>query len=260
MDREIIERAAGEVVRCRLAKERLAGLDGIRDEDAGYAVQALANARLEARLGPVVGHKIGGTTEAMRRLIGAREPVAGEVFAQTVHPTPARLSFGDFLRPGIETEIAVRLDRDLRPGDAPFDRSTVTAAVGEAMAAIEIVDDRYQDFRRVGIATVIADNAFNAASVLGEPRSDWRELDLAALIARTWIDGQCVAEARSDALMGHPLEALRWLADRRAALGRGLLAGTFVSLGTITPVQWLGGPCEVRITVDGLGEVALQLV
>ena len=259
MERDTIERAAAEVARRRLAKERLAALDGIRGEDAGYAVQRLANARLEARLGPVVGHKIGGTTEAMRRLIGACEPVAGEVFAETVHPTPARLSFDAFLRPGIETEIAVRLGRDLPPGDAPFDRSRVAEAVAEVMAAIEIVDDRYEDFRRVGIATIVADNAFNAASILGEPRREWRGLDLAGLVARTRIDGRCVAEARSDALMGHPFEALRWLADRRAVLGHGLAAGSFVSLGTITPVQWLDRPCEVRIEVEELGEVVLRL-
>ena len=56
-------------------------------------------------------------------------------------------------------------------------------------------------------------------------------------------------------LLGHPLNALVWIADRFAGLGRTLKAGRFVSLGTITPVQWIAGPCAVAIEVEGLGGV-----
>ncbi len=259
MNRQDVERAAAVVARCRLEGRPLAGLEGIAGEAAGYAVQEAANALLTARLGPVVGHKIGGTTVPMRELIGAREPVAGEVFASTVRGSPATFAFADFRRPGIESEIAVRLGRDLPAAEAPFDRRKVAAAVAELMPAIEIVDDRYEDFRTVGVATVIADNAFNAACVLGAAATGTEALDLAALRVRTFLDGRLVAEARSDALMGHPLEALVWLADRRAALGRGLAAGEFVSLGTVTPVRWLEGPVEARIEIEGLGEVVARL-
>ncbi len=259
MDAQQIERAAEEVVRCRLAGRRLAKLAGIDSEEAGYAVQQRANLELAKRLGPVAGHKIGGTTSTMRAMLGWSQPVADEVFEGTVQVSPGSYAFGTFLRPGIETEIAVRLGRGLPAADAPFDRAAVAAAVAEVFPAIEIVDDRYEDYRSAGAATVIADNAFNAASVLGRPAAGWRELDLAALEARTWIDGVLVAEARSDALMGHPFEALVWLANRRAALGLGLAAGSFVSLGTITPVQWLAGPAHARIAIEGLGEVVVLL-
>ncbi len=259
MNREEIERAAREVVRCRLGGRRLARLEGIAGEDAGYRVQARANAMLEATLGPVVGHKIGGTTAAMRAFLGAGEPLAGEVFESGRRASPAGFAFADFRRPGIETEIAVRLGRDLPAEGAPFDRGAVAAAVAELLPAIEIVDDRYEDVRCAGVATLIADNAFNAACILGAPLADWRGLDLAGLRARTFIDGALVAEARSEALMGHPMEALVWLANRRAALGRGLAAGQFVSLGTVTPVQWLPGPAEARIEIEGLGEARVRL-
>ncbi len=259
MDAQEIERAAEEVVRCRRAGRRLSKLAGIDSEDAGYAVQQRANRELADSLGPAVGHKIGGTTRTMRAMLGWSAPVAGEVFESTVQMSPGRFAFTDFLRPGIETEIAVRLGRDLLPADAPFDRAAVVDAVAEVLPAIEIVDDRYQDYRNAGAATVIADNAFNAASILGSAAAGWRQLDLAALRARTWMDGVLVAEARSDALMGHPFEALVWLANRRAGLGLGLMAGCFVSLGTITPVQWLEAPAEVRIEVEGLGEAVVGL-
>jgi 2-keto-4-pentenoate hydratase len=227
--------------------------------DEGYAVQAAANARLAATLGPVVGHKIGGTNKAMRGWIGFDEPVGGEVFASTVHASGVTLAHDNFLRPGIETEIAVRLAHALPARPEPWTRPEVEAAVGEVMAAIELVDDRYQDFRTAGPATIIADNAFNAASILGEPARGWRGLALDRLAARTFIDGALVAEGTSDALLGHPLAALLWLAERRRRLGLGLAAAAFVSLGSITPVQWLDGPAQARIEVAGLGVVRVTL-
>ena len=54
------------------------------------------------------------------------------------------------------------------------------------------------------------------ACVLGRPLLDWQGLDLAALTGRTWRDGALLAEGRSDALLGHPLDALAWLATKRS--------------------------------------------
>lgn len=226
--------------------------------DAGYLVQRAANALLAAELGPVAGHKIGGTTAAMRAYLGVREPLAGEIFACTVHADGAAVDRRAYRRPGVETEIAVRLGRPLPPRPQAYGRDEVATAVSGVMAAIEIVDDRYADFRRCGGATLIADNAFDAGSVLGPERALDPGIDLSTLRARTLRDGAIVAEGTADALMGHPLDALAWLATLRSAAGLGLDAGRFVSLGSITPVQWVDGPGTWRIEVDALGAVDLR--
>ena len=152
---------------------------GITTLDDGYAVQQRANALLEGRLGARAGHKIGGTTEAMRRYINVPEPLAGEVFASQVHDDGATVRRSDFVRLGIETEIAVRLAHDLPPQPAPYARDDAARAVAGCMASIELVDDRYDDFTAIGGPTQIADNAFDAGVVLGRPRADWQGLDLA---------------------------------------------------------------------------------
>lgn len=259
MDEQVLAAAAERVARCRLKREPLPRLDGVSSLLDGYAVQERANALLERHLGHRVGHKIGGTTETMRRYIRAPEPLAGEIFERQVHEDGGTVARADFRRLGIETEIAVRLALALPPRPLPYSRAEVGEAVGEMMAAIEIVDDRYTDFTTVGAATLIADNAFDAGSVLGSPAPDWRRLDLAALTARTFEDGTLLATGRSDALLGHPLDALAWLADHRSSLGLGLAAGNFVSLGSITAVHWVTRPATFRIVVEGLGEVSLTV-
>ena len=259
MDDTTLSEAAELVVKARLGRRKLAHLAGVTSLDEGYTVQQRANTILQRQLGPRVGHKIGGTTENMRRYINVPEPLAGEVFASQVHADGAIVRRGEFVRLGIESEIAVRLARDLPPRPAPYTRGEVVLAVAACMASIELVDDRYDDFATIGGPTQIADNAFDAGVVLGRPRPDWHGLDLAALTVRTWCDGVLLAEGRSDALLGHPLDALAWLATKRSSLGLGLAAGSFVSLGTITPVQWADSPHHFRVEVEGLGEVAVTV-
>jgi 2-keto-4-pentenoate hydratase len=255
MARDHVEAAAALVARARLEGTPLPRLEALATLEDGYAAQARANATLEERLGPRVGHKIGGTTGPMRAYINVPEPVAGEIFATIVHPDRAVLRVADYRRAGVETEIAVRLGRDLPPRDEPYTPEDVADAVDALMAAIEIVDDRYEDFRTAGAPTLIADNAFDAGSVLGAPARGLAPLDAGRLRARTLVDGREVATGTSDALLGHPMDALAWLASRRSDLGLGLEAGSFVSLGSITAVQWVAGPARYRIEVEALGAV-----
>ena len=254
--RDVIE----ALLAARTGTAPLARLPGLRSLEDGYRLQRRANAALAARFGPPVAWKIGGTSEAMRHYIGSPEPVFGAVFANTVHRSGARLERASFRRLGLESEIAVRLARDLPLREPPHGIADVLPAVGGLFAAIELVDDRYQDFTAVGAPTIVADNAFNAGLVLGRPTRDAGGRDLARLRVRTLVGGRIVAEAESSALMGHPLAALAWLADRAARLGWRLERGCIVSLGTITPVQWIDGPCRLRAEVEGIGAVEVRIV
>lgn len=259
MDKWTLNEAARKVVAARLGRRRLERLPGVDALADGYAVQQVANARLEGELGPRVGHKIGGTTEAMRRYINVPEPLAGEVFARQLHEDGAVVARQDFVRLGIETEIAVRLGIDLPPRAAPYGREDVALAVTACMPSIELVDDRYLDFATLGGATQIADNVFDAGIVVGLPVADWRKLDLAGLQARTYRDGDLLAEGSSDSLLGHPLDALAWIASKRSELRLGLTAGSVVTLGSMTPVQWADEPGAYRIEVAGLGSVTVTV-
>lgn len=252
--------AAATVIRHRLTGTPLARIPGLSTLDQGYAVQALANRGLAKALGPVVGLKIGGTAENTRRLINVEEPILGEVFASTVQRSPARLPRAAFVKPGIETEIAVRLGRDLPARAQPYTREEAAAAIATVLAAVEVVDDRYLDFKTVGGPTLAADNVYNAASVLGEEKLFDPALALDRLAARTLVDGREVATGTGAALLGHPLDALLFAVEKRRRLGRGLEAGTFVSLGTMTMPQWAEGPATYRIEVEALGSVELAIV
>jgi 2-keto-4-pentenoate hydratase len=230
-----------------------------REEDA-YALQAAVNALLAGtRLGVVAGHKIGCTTSVMQSFLGINSPCAGEVFSGTVLRGAGAVARSGYRKLGVECEIAVEIGRDIEPRPEAHTRQSVAAHVGAVMAGIEIVDDRYEDYRTLGVHTLIADNFFNAGCVLGAPVTNWRRLDLSALTGLMRINGSEVGRGTGAAVMGHPFEALAWLANARGMRGQGLRRGEFVFLGSLVETKWLNAGDSVAIEIEGLGEASLEV-
>jgi 2-keto-4-pentenoate hydratase len=195
----------------------------------------------------------------MQRFLGIPNPCAGEVLEKTVLHRAGRVPRSGFVKLGVECEIAVELSRDIYPQDAPFTRDSVANSVGAVMAAIEIVDDRYADYRTLGVPTLIADDFFDAGCVLGDPVYAWREIDLTAISGATSINGAEVGRGTGALVMEHPLEALAWLARSRAMRGMGLRKGAFVLLGSVVETRWLDAGDEARVEIEGLGALNLNV-
>ncbi len=229
--------------------------DGVapRTEAEGAAVQRLIAERAGA--GSPGGFKIGATAKRMQEYLGLSGPAAGFMAIGNLYRSGATVRFADFLRPGVECEIAVRLAHDLPPG--PCTQEAAAAAVGDVMAAIEIVENRYGDLVAFGTPSLIADQVYHAAAVLGEPGiEDWRALDLATLRGRFMVDGHLRDQGVGADLLGHPLNCLAWLASSSvAAAFDGLKAGQVIMLGSVTPPIWLTGPARVTVEFDSLPPV-----
>lgn len=206
--------------------------------------------------GTVVGTKIGCTTQVMQEFLGMTHPCSGAIFDSTVSHIEGRLEFDSFLHVGVECEIAARLGSPIRASDAPHSIESIAASVQSVHAAIEIVDDRYVDFvnREPDWRTWVADDFFGAGIVLGEPVKDWQSLDLPALRGVMRINGEEVGAGHGrDIINGHPLEALVWLANEQAKLGRGLPHDWIVMLGSVVQTKWVGRNDVVEVALDGLG-------
>ncbi|MSQ59959.1 MAG: hydratase [Betaproteobacteria bacterium] len=257
-----IGQAAQFIASHRLARLPLPALDpSIRplSEAAAYDVQEQLHDALAARgQGAIAGHKIGCTTAVMQAFLRIPNPCAGGVFSSTVRHRRAVFAHGDFLHVGVECEIVVWMDADLPPASAPYDRQSVAEAVGACSAGMELVDDRYVDYKSLDTPTLIADDFFDAAVVIGEPYRDWRSLDLSALGGTTRINDREVGKGRGSDVMGHPLEALAWLAKSLARRGQFLRKGQFVFTGSLVETKWVNRGDHVVMEVDGLGSVEAE--
>jgi 2-keto-4-pentenoate hydratase len=252
------ERAAALLAAHRLEGRPFGGFDEDvrpRDSDEAYAVQAaLDDALGTARGDAQVGWKIGCTTPTMQEYLGIHEPAAGRIRASTVQTGPGSVRHADLCRPGVECELAVRLARDLA-GDA--DRAEATAAIGAVMAAIEIVDDRYVDWRALAAPTLTADDFFGAGCVLGREDVGWRDLDLGRVSASMRVNGREIGAGVGADILGDPLAALVWLVNGPAR-ETGLPAGSIVMLGSLVQTHWVERGDVVRIENDPFGSVSVS--
>ena len=220
------------------------------DLDEAYRVREAYEAIEAPRRGPVVGYKIGLTTPVMQRLCGVDEPCYGAMFASEIRNSPAEIRVGDYCRVGIETEIAMRLGADLPDGGG---RERVVAAVESCMAAIEVLEDLRHDYKRLSARSMVAGNVWNEGCVLGVPVADWRKLDLATATSRLTINGKEIGGGKGADVMGNPLNALSWLADKLAADGRPLRRGMVVMTGSMVPIQFPNAGDHAVVEVSGLG-------
>jgi 2-keto-4-pentenoate hydratase len=226
-----------------------------RDEAEGYEIQRAVRDLLLPQFGAMVGYKIGCTSAVMQQYLGIPHPCAGSVFAKGIHESGASLRAGDFVRVGVECEIAVRLERDLAASQAPFTADTVARAIEAYLPAIEIVDDRYVDWQTIGAPTLVADDFFAAGCVLGTPVARSAVPDLLDVVGRAVVNGVEVAHGTGADVLGHPHNALAWLANHLAAGGNSLHAGQLVLTGSLVKTIWLNIGDEVMMDLSGLGTV-----
>ena len=225
-------------------------------EDA-YAIQQRLIAR---RLGAgerVVGKKIGVTSQAVMNMLGVFQPDFGILLDGMVYNEGQPIEARTLIQPKAEGEIAFVLKKDLMgPGVTAAD---VMAATEGVMACFEIVDSRIRDWK-IQIQDTVADNASCGVFVLGDRLVDPRDVDLATCGMVLEKNGEIVATGAGAAAMGHPANAVAWLANTLGRLGMGLKAGEVVlsgSLGIMVPVQ---AGDSLRVTIGGIGGCSVRFI
>jgi 2-keto-4-pentenoate hydratase len=225
------------------------------DVDGAYAVQS-ANTRWWLAQGRrIVGRKIGLTAEAVQRQLGVDQPDFGVLFDDMEIPDGGWLSPAQVIQPKAEAEVALMLGRDLDVAEATAE--DVAAATDHAVAAIEVVDSRIDDWR-ISFADTVADNASAAFFVLGSLGRPLAELDLVGCRMSLSMNDEVVSRGVGAACLGHPLNAAAWLARTLVARGEPLRAGDVVLTGALGPMAPLRPGARIEASIEGLGSVSFS--
>ncbi|WP_312549802.1 2-keto-4-pentenoate hydratase [Massilia sp.] len=217
-----------------------------------YAVQ---QANVDARLAQgerIVGRKIGLTSLAVQQQLGVDRPDFGALFANMAYGDGEPMPLSRLIQPKVEAEIALVLERDLTHEKHSF--ADIMSATAYAVAAIEVVDSRIQDWD-IRFVDTVADNASSALFVLGSRPVPLRKLDLAACRMTMDRAGEQVSKGIGAACLGNPLNAAAWLADTMVKLGTPLRAGDVVLTGALGPMAAVTQPGTFTAQLDGLGSV-----
>jgi 2-keto-4-pentenoate hydratase len=226
------------------------------DRAEAYEVQALIEAHTSH---PLYGWKIAATSIAGQKHIGVDGPLAGRLLAERVIEDGGVCPLGNNLMKVAEMEFAFRMADDLPPRDTAYTQDEVLAAVASLHPAIEIPDSRFDNFERVGLASLIADNACAHRFVLGPAAADWRKLDLAAHKVRGLRNGAVAEEGEGANVLGDPRIALTWLANELSRHGMTLGRGQVVTTGTCVKPMAIGASQRVGGDFGALGRVAMTI-
>ncbi len=256
MAKDDVEVIARTLIAQHAAGETLVPLhDRIPDYSAAYDVKdAYVALQMRATGAMLKGYKIGLTAKSIQQVMKTTEPTEGEVLSHRVHTSPHTVSLADFGHVGLESEICVVLANDLRPDCTPND---VRANLSAVHAAYELIDDRNADYGKMNAITLIADNSWNAAVVMGAatPASQVPVI----LSASLSCNGTVLHEAAPDGL-NEALDMVVWLARHLGKRGKQLKAGQLIMTGNIMPTKFPKAGERYTFAVQGLAPVELSIV
>ena len=228
----------------------------ITPEDA-YAIQEAYAALRVADGARLAGRKIGATSKAIQQLFGIDTPDYGHVFDDMVVPDGGTIERAALIQPMVEPELAFILDTDL--AGPSVTRDDVLAVTREVIGCIEVIDSRIAEWK-IAFADTVADNGSSARAVFSSDRIPIDGLDLATVEAELVRNGERAGVATGSAVLGHPAEAVAWLANSLGGFGRTLRAGEYVLSGsfmTAVPAE-AGDTFEARFS--GVGAVSCSFV
>ena len=262
LTQETIDATARAYMETYRSRARYVPLDAALREaplDDAYRIQdALHRLMAGAGRGEIAGWKIALTSKAMQQMTGVDQPAAGAIFSTVVHPSPARVEVAAYHHLGVEFEVAVRVGDDLPASGGPWARASVAGRVAACQPAFELVEDGNADYKTLDAFTLVAQNTWNGGVVPGTPVTEWRGVDLENAVTRCWINGEPGGQGKTGDAMGHPLEAVAWLANLLNRRGRMLVRHMIVMTGSSITTKFPAPGDRVRFAIDGLGEVALE--
>ena len=243
-----------------LSKQAIAALtetyEGIDVVDA-YYVQ-LANIERRIAAGALVrGHKVGLSAKAMQQMLGVHEPDYGHLLDDMFVEEGSTIPLSRFCQPRAEIEVAFVLGRPLAgPGVTVAD---VIRATDHVLPSIEIVDSRVRDWK-IKIEDTVADNASSAGLVIGARPTRLRDVDPALIGATLRKNGEIVETGCSGAVLGNPVVAVAWLANKVAQFGVTLEPGHVIMPGSCTRMVSVVAGDHIRADFDRLGHVSVRFV
>jgi 2-keto-4-pentenoate hydratase len=217
---------------------------------------------LTPRLGRRVGFKVGLTSKAVQESVGATAPVRGVLLRDMMLKEGAKVSAKFGARPIWEPDLIVVVkDAGINKATTPLD---VARHLSEIVAFIELPDRIIAETEKVDGNLITAMNAGARLGVLGQrAKMEATPEFITALqnmtVTATDQNGAVLANAKGDALLGHPLNPVLWLIQDLAATGEKLSAGDLISLGSFAKPQPPQPGQSVTVRYDGLPKGSLKV-
>lgn len=223
--------------------------------DEGYAAQDMFIVGTVPPDAALAGYKIGLTSGPSQEMFGVDEPVAGRMFTSMFLADGASVSARFGARPVFEADLVVMVkDAGVNDARTPLDVARHLSQVG---AFIELPDLLVAKGQRLDGPLIAAINVGARYGVIGdtvavEPTAEFVDALADMTVTLSDQNDEELARSKGAAILGHPLNAVVWLADHLKARGQQLRPNQIISLGSLTrPMPPTAGQ-TITASYDGL--------
>jgi 2-keto-4-pentenoate hydratase len=253
------EAAVAELAARWIDQQPLRGISpALSLEDAQCARERFV-AQLQAHKdygGRVVGYKAALTNVALQKRFGATAPVRGVLLAPMLTMESALPVRGDFgARPVFEADLLVEVGDDaINDARTPLE---VLKALSRVQPFIELADLVMAEGEVLNAAVITAINAGARGGYFGQgiavqPTQQFADALRDMRVVMTDQLGNELANSPGAAIMGHPLNAVLWLAEDLRKSGTRLRVGDKLSLGSFSALIMPAPGVRVKVRYLGL--------
>lgn len=222
-------------------------------EDA-YRIQ-LETVKLKNEQGKtVIGKKVGLTSAAMQKMLNVDEPDYGHLFDDMRIENGRTIDIADMIAPKVEAEIGFMLSDDLVGPNVTY--LDVLMATKYVVPTLEIIDSRIADWK-IKLVDTVADNGSSAKVVLGDRQTGLENTDLRAAGMALYKNKELIATGSGAAALGHPAEAIAWLANKLHEYGITLKKDELILPGALSAALAVEAGDHVKADFGPLGSVSV---
>ncbi len=220
--------------------------------EEAYRIQFALMRRLAPKHG-IVGYKAAYTSKVQQQAYGMTEPMIGTLLRSGLFPEEVPLRLIEGSRTVVEPEVAVVLERDVRgPGITAL---ALPAAIAGYLPAIEIaVAPQKGRSKQMGIAL----HKVTGGIVVGQQITRPANLDLALEGVIAGINGEHVASGTGVEVLGNPLNAVAFIANKLAEFDMALPAGSIIMTGSVVAGFPVKSGDDVSIAFTHLGHLDVR--
>jgi 2-keto-4-pentenoate hydratase len=220
-----------------------------------YRVQQILMERCVASGDRVVGYKAAFTSKGMQERFGVGEPLVGTLLASRVTSDDTPVPVRGYLKAILEPEVGVLLRADV---SGPVTRLEAMAAIAGYLPCVEVADVRTGS-SAFSPQQALACNTFNGMNVFGGPLTAPEGIDLRTEGVVLRVNGEVRNSATAVEVLGDPINAVVFMANKVAELGWSLKAGMVLMTGGIVASVAVRPGDEIHADFTRLGQVRLRI-